>query len=398
MQLSIIIVNYNVKCFLEHCLHAVLKAAKNIDTEILVVDNNSTDGSREYLEPKFPQVKFFWNKNNPGFAKANNEALSRASGDYILFLNPDTIVAEDCFKKCMDFFMNHKDCGALGVKMIDGKGKFLRESKRGLPLAATAFFKMSGLIKIFPTSKTFAAYYAAHLPDNENNITEVLAGAFMMLSATAISIAGSFDEFFFMYGEDIDLSYRITKAGLNNYYFAESPIIHFKGESTQKKSSAYNKNFYGAMKYFTRKHFSHKGFTYLFANAAISASRLLSFFKYQLTGAAKMPGKHWPGKTIIYGTEQDVAAIQKITSHTRYSLQVILHINSFVSSLNFKEIFKTNYADSIIFCEGLLSYETIISQLQCIPDDCSVFFFYDGAESIISSGNKNEKGLAITAG
>jgi GT2 family glycosyltransferase len=181
LQLSVIIVNYNVKYFLEQCLCSVLKACKNIEAEIIVVDNNSTDGSREFLSPQFNSVKFIWNADNTGFAKANNQALQQASGTYILFLNPDTIVPEDCFTKCIHFFQSHSEAGALGIRMIDGTGKFLKESKRAFPSPLTSLYKLSGLTKLFPHSKTFARYHLGHLSEKETHEVDVLAGAYMMI-------------------------------------------------------------------------------------------------------------------------------------------------------------------------------------------------------------------------
>lgn len=256
MQLSVIIVNYNVKYFLEQCLFSVLKACRSIAAEIIVVDNNSTDGSRELLEEKFPSVYFIWNAANTGFAKANNQALKNAKGEYILFLNPDTIVPEDCFEKCIAFLQSQSHAGALGIKMIDGSGKFLKESKRAFPSPLTSLYKLSGLAKLFPHSKTFARYHLGHLPVNETHEVDVLAGAFMLIPHAVLKQVGSFDETFFMYGEDVDLSYRIQKAGYKNYYFAESTIIHFKGESTRKGSLNYVRLFYSAMSLFVKKHYS----------------------------------------------------------------------------------------------------------------------------------------------
>ncbi len=256
MQLSIIIVNFNVKHFLEQCLFSVLKACKNITAEIIVVDNNSTDGSRELLQPAFPQVTFIWNSINAGFAKANNQALAFAKGDYILFLNPDTIIPEDCFEKCLSFFKQHTNAGALGIRMIDGSGKFLKESKRAFPSPLTSLYKLSGMAKLLPHSKTFAKYHLGHLSETESHEVDVLAGAFMMLPKTVLNKVGSFDETFFMYGEDVDLSYRVQKVGYSNYYFAESTIIHFKGESTKKGSLNYVRLFYSAMNLFVKKHYS----------------------------------------------------------------------------------------------------------------------------------------------
>ncbi|MFN8251071.1 MAG: glycosyltransferase [Ferruginibacter sp.] len=256
MQLSVIIVNYNVKYFLEQCLFSVLKACRNIQAEIIVVDNNSTDGSRELLEAKFPSVYFTWSGVNMGFAKANNLALQNATGEYILFLNPDTIVPEDCFEKCIRFFKEQPGAGALGIRMIDGSGRFLKESKRAFPSPLTSLYKLSGLAKLFPHSKTFARYHLGHLPQNTTHEVDVLAGAFMFIPHRVLKEVGSFDETFFMYGEDVDLSYRIQKAGYRNFYFADSTIIHFKGESTKKGSLNYVRLFYSAMSLFVKKHYS----------------------------------------------------------------------------------------------------------------------------------------------
>ncbi len=265
MQLSIIIVNYNVKYFLEQCLHSVLKACNKVKSEILVVDNNSSDGSRDFLEARFPEVSFTWNSNNIGFAKANNQALSVAKGEYILFLNPDTLVPEDCFEKCIQFFQSNESTGALGIRMIDGSGKFLKESKRAFPSPMTSLYKLSGLAGLFPKSKTFAKYHLGNLTEKENHKVDVLAGAFMMIPAKVLAEIGNFDERFFMYGEDVDLSFRIQKTGYDNYYFAESTIIHFKGESTKRGSLNYVRLFYRAMSLFVKKQYSgRKAGIYIF--------------------------------------------------------------------------------------------------------------------------------------
>ena len=254
--MSVIVVNYNVRYFLEQSLHSVQKACFNIDSEIIVVDNNSTDGSRDFLIPLFPNVNFIWNETNVGFAKANNQAAAVAKGDFILFLNPDTLLPEDCIEKCLHFFEKHKDAGAIGIKMIDGTGKFLKESKRAFPSPLTSLFKLSGLTRLFPRSKIFGRYHLGHLSENKNQVVDVLAGAFMMVPKTVLEEIGTFDERFFMYGEDVDLSYRIQQAGYKNYYFSESTIIHFKGESTKRGSLNYVRLFYRAMSLFVKKHYS----------------------------------------------------------------------------------------------------------------------------------------------
>ncbi len=256
MDLSIIIVNYNVKHFLEQCLHSVLKASKNITAEVFVVDNNSVDGSAQLITEKFPQINFIENKENLGFSKANNQAILKSKGKYVLLLNPDTVVEEDTFSKVISFMDKHREAGGLGVKMIDGKGTFLPESKRGLPTPWVAFYKMFGLSKLFPKSRKFGQYHLSYLNENEIHNVDVLAGAFMLLRKETLDQIGLLDETFFMYGEDIDLSYRITKGGYKNIYFPETTIIHYKGESTKKGSLNYVKVFYNAMIIFARKHFS----------------------------------------------------------------------------------------------------------------------------------------------
>ena len=258
MKLSIVIVNYNVEFFLEQCLYSVRRSLQGIEGEVFVVDNNSVDGSLKMLAKKFPEVKVIANKENVGFSRANNQAIRISTGEYVLLLNPDTVVEDDTFAKCIAFMDSHPDAGGLGVKMVDGKGNFLPESKRGLPTPAAAFYKMFGLAKLFPHSKRFAHYYLGHLSNEETNEVEILAGAFMLMRRETLDKVGLLDETFFMYGEDIDLSYRITQGGYKNYYFPETRIIHYKGESTKKTSVNYVLVFYKAMEIFAKKHFGQK--------------------------------------------------------------------------------------------------------------------------------------------
>lgn len=258
MKLSVIIVNYNVKYFLEQCLQSVHKAIQNIDAEVFVVDNNSVDRSVEMVAEKFPWVKLIANKKNTGFSVANNQAMRQAKGEYLLLLNPDTIVEEDTFEKCIAFMDKTPNAGGLGVKMVDGKGKFLPESKRSLPTPSVAFYKIFGLSSLFPKSKRFGAYHLGHLSEDETNEADILAGAYMLMRKEALDKVGLLDETFFMYGEDIDLSYRLVKGGYKNYYFPETRIIHYKGESTKKGSLNYVFIFYKAMIIFAKKHFSSK--------------------------------------------------------------------------------------------------------------------------------------------
>ncbi len=281
MKLSIIIVNYNVEYFLEQCLHSVQIACKNIENEIFVVDNNSVDASVKMVKKKFPVVKLIENKDNRGFSKANNQAIVQAKGEYVLLLNPDTVVESDTFEKVIDYMDTHQDTGGLGVKMIDGKGNFLPESKRGLPTPEVAFYKIFGLSKLFPQSKKFGKYHLSYLDNEQAHEVEILAGAFMMIRKTVLDEIGLLDEAFFMYGEDIDLSYRIIKAGYKNIYFPDTRIIHYKGESTKKSSVNYVFVFYNAMIIFARKHFSQKNarlFSFLI-NTAIYLRAALSITK-----------------------------------------------------------------------------------------------------------------------
>ena len=257
MKLSIVIVNYNVEYFLEQCLLSVRKAIEGIDGEVFVVDNNSVDRSTRMIKERFPEVKLIENKNNLGFSKANNQAIRKSKGDYVLLLNPDTVVDEDTFHKTISFMDNNGDAGGLGIMMLDGKGHFLPESKRGLPTPEVSFYKIFGLATLFPNSKRFGKYHLSYLDKNKIHKVDVLSGAFMMLRKSVLDKIGLLDEDFFMYGEDIDLSYRISKAGYNNYYFPETRIIHYKGESTKKSSVNYVFVFYNAMIIFAKKHFKN---------------------------------------------------------------------------------------------------------------------------------------------
>jgi GT2 family glycosyltransferase len=282
-KISVIIVNYNVEYFLEQCLNSCEKALKNVSGEIFVVDNNSIDGSNAMVKKKFPQVTLIENKKNVGFSKANNQAIEISSGEYVLLLNPDTVVEEDTFEKVVAFMDQHPKAGGLGVRMLDGKGKFLPESKRGLPTPTVAFYKIFGLSNIFPKSKTFGKYHLGYLSEFETHEVDVLSGAFMLLRKETLDKIGLLDETFFMYGEDIDLSYRITLGGYQNYYFSDTRIIHYKGESTKKSSVNYVFVFYRAMVIFAEKHFSKKNaklFSFLINIAIYFRASLAIFYRF----------------------------------------------------------------------------------------------------------------------
>jgi len=254
MQLSVIILNYNVRFFLEQCILSVQKALQNIDGEIIVVDNKSSDGSCEMIKTLFPNVILIENQENLGFPKGNNIGVELANGEYICILNPDTVVAEDTFTKILHKKNWHVNTGIIGCKLIDGTGNFLPESKRGIPTPWIAMTKIFGIYKILPKSRFFNQYYAQHLKENQSGAVDVLVGAFMFLKRDLYEKMKGFDEAFFMYGEDIDFSYRVLQSGKVNYYFADTIIIHYKGESTSKDLKYLNR-FREAMVIFYKKHF-----------------------------------------------------------------------------------------------------------------------------------------------
>ena len=283
LKLSVIIVNYNVKYYLDQCIRSVLRAFEEMNTpaEIIVVDNHSADGSVDYLEQRYPQklfpmVRFVRSAHNLGFARANNIAIRQSRGEYVLLLNPDTIVGEDALKASVDFMDVHEDAGAVGVRMLGAQGRRAMESRRGLPTPMVSFFKMLGFCNRWPHHRLFGKYYMGYLPWDEPSQIEVVSGAYCMLRRKALDEVGLLDEDFFMYGEDIDLSYRVLKGGYHNYYLPVN-ILHYKGESTQKSSFRYVHVFYEAMLIFFRKHYS--GMTFLLSlpiKTAIYAKALMA--------------------------------------------------------------------------------------------------------------------------
>ncbi|MGL2966715.1 glycosyltransferase family 2 protein [Flavobacterium sp. XGLA_31] len=278
MQLSVIILNYNVRYFLELCVLSVQKAIQNIEAEIIVVDNNSSDDSCTMMQQRFPNVKLIQNKENAGFPKGNNIGVAQAKGEYICILNPDTVVAEDTFEKVLAFAKSKTDLGIVGCKLIDGTGRFLPESKRGIPTPWVAFTKIFGLYKMFPKSALFNKYYAQHLGENQTGKVEILVGAFMVMKRELYNEVGGFDENCFMYSDDIDLSYMVLQKGKANYYFHETTVLHYKGESTVKDGT-YMKRFQEAMNFFYRKHFKVSFFFSLFMQIGIVFFSLVKRFQ-----------------------------------------------------------------------------------------------------------------------
>lgn len=256
MKLTVIIVNYNVKFFVEQCLDSLERALDGIDSEVFVVDNHSSDESIEYLKPRFPKVIFIESNHNLGFARANNMAIRQAEGQYVLLLNPDTFVGEQTIKQAIEFMDQHPKAGGAGVKMFNTDGTKALESRRGLPTPLTSFYKMCGLCSKFPESRRFGKYYMGYLSWDKPERIDIISGAFCLMRKEALDKAGHLDEDFFMYGEDIDLSYRLLKAGYDNWYLP-LPILHYKGESTHKSSFRYVHVFYQAMLIFFKKHYGH---------------------------------------------------------------------------------------------------------------------------------------------
>ena len=407
MLLSIIIVNFNVKYFLEQCLNSVLNGVLNIEAQIIVIDNNSNDGSKDFFTNKFPNVHFIWNKENVGFSKANNIGLAQATGKFILFLNPDTIVAEDCFDKCLTFFEIHQNIGALGIRMIDGGGKFLKESKRGFPSLFPSLFKLFALAAILPNSKVFARYYLGNLSEYQNHTVDVLSGAFMLIEKQILDKIGGFDEDFFMYGEDIDLSYRIQNAGFKNYYFAESTIIHFKGESTKKGNLKYVQLFYGAMNLFLKKHNSSlKSTLYsFFINIAIGLKIANNNLQKAVSLIVKKHNKTSYNflATIIIASQNDYNTIIKGLENNLVKLQVIGRVSYSQDDTSYSlgdinklsTILKNHNIDRIIFCINEISMVDTITIIQTLKPPVNYSFYYAGSGSIVGSNNKNEEGDCI---
>ena len=298
MKLSVIIVNYNVKYYLAQCLHSLEKALYGIESEIIVVDNHSRDNSVEYLRAIYPNVRYIENNHNDGFAKANNKAIRQAKGEYILLLNPDTIVGEQTIARAVNFLDMHPGSGTLGVKMLNTDGTYAMESRRGVPTPMTAFYKFTGLWKRYPNNRKFARYYMSYLSWDEPHKIDIVSGAFCMLKREVIEKVGLLDEDYFMYGEDIDLSYRIQKAGYTNWYLPVE-ILHYKGESTQKTSFRYVHVFYGAMYIFYRKHFPRFNVIFypivklgVIVRAGMAMTKRL--VKRLLPTRGKAPSESWP--------------------------------------------------------------------------------------------------------
>jgi GT2 family glycosyltransferase len=384
MELSIIIVNYNVRDYLEQCLFSVKKACEKLSCEIIVVDNSSTDGSCLMVKQSFPEVNLIRNDRNKGFAAANNQAIRIAKGRFVLLLNPDTIVEEDAFRKCLVFMKEHPEAGSVGVKMINGKGKYLHESKRSLPTPKIAFYKIFGVSSIFPRSKRFNQYYMGHLDRNETNPVEILTGAFMFIRKEALDMVGLLDESFFMYGEDIDLSYRLIKSGFKNYYYPGVTIIHYKGQSSKKGKINNIIHFYRAMLIFLMKHYSGNGqkIYLVLIKIAIWFRASLSLLRRYILLSAGFEGMtdlfKKPRRTVITCNEAESAYLKSQVTNLNSYYKIIGRVSispedigndslGHISQL--KEIVKINRISSIIFSTRELNASEIINSMMQLSNE-----------------------------
>lgn len=379
MQLSVVIINYNVKHFLEQCLCSVLKACRNLEAEILVIDNHSTDGSQAYFKDRFREVRFVWKTSNNGFARACNEGWKMASGEYILFLNPDTLLPENGLELSLAFMQQHPDAGAMGVKMIDGSGCYLPESKRGFPGAWASFCKMAGLTRLFPQSRFFARYYLGHLSHTASHPADVLSGACMLVRRSILEQTGGFDESFFMYAEDIDLSYRIQQAGFRNYYFAGTTILHFKGESTVKQSPSYIRHFYGTMIQFVEKHY--RGISrhlYILLLRGMIAAKL-QLVSQRTTEQAV----HQKEKCYVLGLPESEPLLHALLA--RY----------FSAAVPVSDLSAVPAGSVVLLCEPGCSFDDILRLMEKHPARYRYCLHSSCAAAIIGSAERGEQGLAM---
>lgn len=389
MTLSVVIVNYNVKHYLEQCLESVCRASEGLQVEVFVVDNLSTDGSIPYLRTRFPEVNFIENKENVGFARANNQAIRLAKGKYVLLLNPDTIVTEHTFADFITFMDAHPEAGAAGAYMLRTDGTFAPESRRGLPTPFVAFCKMSGLASLFPKSRLFGRYYMRYLDENETNEIEVISGAFMWLRREALDKAGLLDEDFFMYGEDIDLSYRIVKSGYKNY-FLPSRMLHYKGESTEKSSYRYVYTFYQAMRLFFRKHYAHYSFLVsLPINLAIWARSFMAYAGNQLRHRAKPMVVSAPLNMLVIGdaaTHNGVKAIiekYQIKGEHRF---IEGRADTLPKGHLTQDIDCSRY-NTVVYDRRLYLYENILKLLEETPGNTLRIATYSRDEQVLITEN-----------
>lgn len=370
MKLSVVILNYNVRYFLEQCLRSVQIAIQSLDAEIIVIDNDSKDGSCEMVKALFPSVTLIENKVNVGFSKANNQAVAVAKGEYICILNPDTAVAEDTFQLAIQYSESVDKMGALGVYLMDGTGNFLPESKRNLPTPRVSLLKLAG----------FSQQYYSELTETSKGEVEVLVGAFMLVKRTVYNEVGGFDEDYFMYGEDIDLSYKITQAGYKNHYLGSTTVLHYKGEST-KKDEVYFDRFYGAMHIFYQKHFN-KNFL---LESAVSVG--VAFAKKARGISSSKKPKPAPKSKNNYFFTENSELLNKLNKASDVEHQKVL--KNFIQEFSIED-------SLLIFDAEYLTYGEIFELMKQLKGKNNRFRIRPpGCEFIIGSDQSDEKGGVI---
>lgn len=356
MKLSVVIVNYNVRYYLEQCLLSVEKALTGVCGEVFVVDNHSTDGSIPYLKSKFPWVRYIENQENLGFSRANNQALREARGEYVLLLNPDTFIGERTLRECIDFMDKNPQAGMCGVGMLKVDGSFAPESRRGIPTPFVAFCKMTGLGTLFPKSRLFGRYYMQYLNKYSINPIEIVSGAFMFIRKDALDKVGLLDETFFMYGEDIDLSYRVLQAGYKNYYLP-TQILHYKGESTKKNSLRYVNAFHKAMIIFFRKHFAHySGIYSAFITLTIMMKGVVTYVVNKTRSWSKKKDEINRFKFLIVSDGQNLDDMKRIAETHQFQYDVF---HSRLGDMPSTDVLYRDY-DYIVFDTSRYLYSSIL--------------------------------------
>lgn len=380
MKVAVIIVNYRLRYFLEQTLLSVAEAAEGLDCATIVVDNASGDGSIDFLRPRFPNVTFIENTENVGFSRANNQGFADAAdADFILVLNPDTIIGRRTIRDCLDWMESHADCAAIGVRMLDGNGQFLPESKRSFPSIWNSFCKLFGLSKLFPRSRVFARYHLRYLPENEPNVVPVLAGAFMFVDNKRLQAVGGFDEDFFMYGEDMDLAYRLAQDGWQNYYLP-TPIIHYKGECTKTESANYVKIFYGAMLIFYRKHYPRRQWlSRIMITPAIWLRMLFSLINKKIVKPIARLFHSSNGRTLpTYVISDNTGILSTATAEGFGSCQLVASIDEVPA----------DEACNIILDDSRFTYEQIIDTIDLNSSSRRLFHIYSSRNALIISPKK----------
>lgn len=383
MQLSVIILNYNVRYFLELCVLSVQEALLNIDAEIIVVDNNSSDDSCKMMKSRFPNVKLIKNATNSGFPKGNNIGVAQAKGDYICILNPDTVVAEDTFEKIIAFAEKQTNLGIVGCKLIDGTGNFLPESKRGIPTPWVAITKIFGLYQFFPKSSVFNRYYAQHISENETGKVDILVGAFLIMKRDLYIEVGGFDENCFMYSDDIDLSYMVLKKGKSNYYFHETSVIHYKGESTIK-DGLYMKRFREAMQFFYKKHFK---MSFLFDFFMKIGAFFFALVKKNQGNVLEIKVDEY----VLFSVDENLKNQLENQFHKKIDWQSKIRGNELFSQLN-----STERQIEILLDNNSFSFKMIINFLEVNKNQGFTFKIRPkNASFMIGSNNSNDKGMIV---